>query len=561
MKTSEFDYNLPSSLIAQSPLEKRSDSKLLILNKYSGEIKHQKFSDIVNFLSEKDVLVLNNTKVLPARIYGIKEETNAKIEVLLLKEIEKDIWQCLIKPQKRVKLGTKIKFKDDFFAEVLELYNDGITNIKMYYKGVFLENLNECGIMPLPPYIHERLENNDRYQTVYAKNLGSVAAPTAGLHFTNEILNKLKEKGVTIVNVTLHVGIGTFRPVIEEDISKHKMHSEYYEISKEAEEILNKSLNEGKRIICVGTTALRVVESNYTKYGKIKETKEETNIFIYPGYKFKCTDALITNFHLPKSTLLMLVSALCSKEIIMNAYNEAIKHEYRFFSFGDAMFIENTPSKYRKEYNNNLKEFKNKKVQIKKDNFKIITGENNIILSAPHAFKQERNSNIKKNEYNTGTIVKLMHIIKKTHAIYVYKDEKVDHNFENTIYRKLLSKYINDNKIKYLIDIHGLEKKEKFDIIIGTNNFNNVNGDIELIKSIEKIFKNNLSEKVFVDKKYSSKGNTISTYINKNNNIKTIQIEISKNYRKFKKRPKSFNKLIMTLEKVLNLLERWDKNE
>lgn len=334
-----YDYNLDESLIAQTPLRERDHSKLLVVNKKDGSFKDDVFYNIINYLESGDTLVLNNTKVLPSRIYGIKKETNAKIEVLLLKEIESDEWETLVRPQKRVKKGTIISFDDDFECVVTDVLNDGITHVKFNYKGIFLEHLNKVGAMPLPPYIHEKLKDNDRYQTVYAKNLGSAAAPTAGLHFTKELLEKIREKNVDILYVTLNVGLGTFRPVTENNITHHDMHSEKYEITEEVANKLNKAKKEKRRIICVGTTSLRTLEANYQKYNSFKSTCEETDIFIYPPYKFKSCDALITNFHLPKSTLVMLVSAFSSVDIIMNAYKHAIENKYRFFSFGDAMFL------------------------------------------------------------------------------------------------------------------------------------------------------------------------------------------------------------------------------
>lgn len=339
MKTSDFDFELPEHLIAQTPLSKRDASKLLVLDKKTGDIEHHHFDEIINFLDNNDVLVLNDTKVIPARLYGIKEETNAAIEVLLLKEKENDIWQCLVKPAKRVKVGTIIKFSDKLKFECTEKFDEGICNFKLIYDGILMEILDELGEMPLPPYIHEKLEDKDRYQTVYAKNIGSAAAPTAGLHFTEELLKKIEEKGVKILYVTLHVGLGTFRPVNVEDVTNHHMHSEFYQMTKEVADELNKAKKEGKRIISVGTTSTRTLETIIKKYGEFKECSGNTDIFIYPGYEFEGIDALITNFHLPKSTLMMLVSALAGKENIMNAYKEAIRNEYRFFSFGDSMFI------------------------------------------------------------------------------------------------------------------------------------------------------------------------------------------------------------------------------
>ncbi|MFA6327472.1 MAG: tRNA preQ1(34) S-adenosylmethionine ribosyltransferase-isomerase QueA [Bacilli bacterium] len=340
MKTKDFDYDLDESLIAQTPIKKRDTSRLLILNKESGEIEHKVFTDLIDYLTVNDVLVFNNTKVLPARLYGFKEETNAKIEVLLLKELTSDTWECLVKPAKRVKKEMIINFGEGLLkAECIEEKEDGIRIFKMIYQGIFYEVLDKLGEMPLPPYIHEKLKDKDRYQTVYAEINGSAAAPTAGLHFTNEVIEKIKAKNIDILFVTLHVGLGTFRPVAEEDIINHQMHSEYYEISEEVAEKLNKYKQEGKRIISVGTTTTRVLESVYQKYGQMQPEKAWTNIFIYPGYKFKMVDALITNFHLPKSTLLMLVSALATKKNIIKAYQIAQKEKYRFFSFGDSMFI------------------------------------------------------------------------------------------------------------------------------------------------------------------------------------------------------------------------------
>ncbi len=339
MKTEEFDYYLPEELIAQTPQEDRTSSKLMILDKNTGKIKHENFKNIVNYLKKGDVLVLNNTKVIPARIIGEKEETKAVIELLLLKDLKEDIWECLVKPARRVKEGTIINFSPKLKAKCIKIEGDGICKFKMIYEGVLLEILDELGTMPLPPYIHEKLKDKNRYQTVYAKYPGSAAAPTAGLHFTENLLKEIKEKGVTICYITLHVGLGTFRPVKVEDVKSHIMHSEYFEMSKETSEILTKAKQEKRRIISVGTTTTRTLESIYTKYNEFKPTKEETNIFIYPGYKFKAVDVQITNFHLPKSTLVMLVSAFATKDIILNAYKEAVKNKYRFFSFGDSMMI------------------------------------------------------------------------------------------------------------------------------------------------------------------------------------------------------------------------------
>ena len=340
MKTADFDYNLPEELIAQTPLKKRDESRLMILDKKSGEITHEIFHNIISYLDHNDVLVINDTKVIPARLIGQKEDTHAVIELLLLSNIEGDIYRCLAKPGKRLHIDTIISFGDgQLKAQVLSKKEDGIVEVKLIYKGILMEILDSLGQMPLPPYIHEKLEDKNRYQTVYAKNSGSAAAPTAGLHFTEELLKKIKDKGVQIVSITLHVGLGTFRPVNVEDVSKHVMHSEYYSMSKETAQILNEAKKNNKRIISVGTTTTRTLETIMTKYHTFKECSGNTNIFIYPGYEWKAIDALITNFHLPKSTLLMLVSALASKDIILKAYAEAVAQKYRFFSFGDAMFI------------------------------------------------------------------------------------------------------------------------------------------------------------------------------------------------------------------------------
>ena len=339
MKTSDFDYELPSELIAQTPLKDRSSSRLLVMDRFTGDLEHKEFKDIKDYLHKGDVLVINDTKVIPARLMGVKEDTGAVIELLLLKDLGEDKWECLSRPQKRLHVGTIIKFSDELSAEVIELLDEGVTHVKLLYKGILLEILDRLGEMPLPPYIHEKLEEKDRYNTVYAKNIGSAAAPTAGLHFTNELMDELRQEGVIITNVTLHVGLGTFRPVEVDDIKEHHMHSEYYEMSNETADILNEAKKDNRRIIAVGTTSTRTLETIMNKYGEFKECKGNTDIFIYPGYEFKAIDCLITNFHLPKSTLVMLVSAFSKKEFILNAYNEAIKNKYRFFSFGDAMFI------------------------------------------------------------------------------------------------------------------------------------------------------------------------------------------------------------------------------
>lgn len=340
MNVSEFNYNLPEELIAQTPLEKRDESRLMVLNRKEKTIEHKTFKDIIDYLQPGDCIVRNNTKVLPARIYGNKE-TGAKVEFLLLNNIEGDIWETIVRPGNKLHVGTKVIFGNGkLVAEILDIMPGGTRKVKFEYEGIFNEILDEIGLMPLPPYIHEELKENDRYQTVYAKYNGSAAAPTAGLHFTPELLKKIEEKGVKIANVTLHVGIGTFRPVKEEKVENHEMHSEHYYIKKEDTEIINETKKNGGRIIAVGTTSCRVLETVADENGMVCETEGDTKIFIYPGYKFKCLDALITNFHLPQSTLLMLVSSLAGKEYIMKAYEEAVKEKYRFFSFGDAMFIQ-----------------------------------------------------------------------------------------------------------------------------------------------------------------------------------------------------------------------------
>ena len=340
MKTDDFDYYLPENLIAQTPINKRDESKLMVLNKETGTIEHRHFADIIDYLTPNDVLVLNDTKVMPARLIGQKEDTNGHIELLLLKNTQNNIYECLCKPAKRVKVGTIVTFGDGILkAKCIEAKEEGIREFEFLYDGIFYEILDKLGEMPLPPYIHKKLKDKNRYQTVYAKNIGSAAAPTAGLHFTQELLEKLKNKGITICYVTLHVGLGTFRPVNVEDVTTHKMHSEFYTINEETAKILNQAKKEGKNIVSVGTTTTRVLETVINQYQTFKECSGYTSIFIYPGYQFKAVDSLITNFHLPKSTLIMLVSAFCSKEIIMNAYSEAIKNSYRFFSFGDSMFI------------------------------------------------------------------------------------------------------------------------------------------------------------------------------------------------------------------------------
>lgn len=340
MKKSDFYFDLPEELIAQDPLEDRSSSRLLALNKETGEIQHKIFKDIVEELGEGDLLVLNNTKVIPARLLGIRKETGANVEVLLLKRKEADVWETLVKPGKKCRPGARLSFGDGLLeAEVLDIVEEGNRLVKFYYDGIFEEVLDKLGEMPLPPYITHKLQDKNRYQTVYAKYEGSAAAPTAGLHFTKQLLEEIEKKGVKIAYVTLHVGLGTFRPVKEDDILAHHMHSEYYEVSEESAKLINETKKNGGRVICVGTTSCRTVESAADENGVVKAGCDNTEIFIYPGYKFKVLDALITNFHLPESTLVMLVSALAGRENVLAAYEEAIKERYRFFSFGDAMFI------------------------------------------------------------------------------------------------------------------------------------------------------------------------------------------------------------------------------
>ena len=341
MKKSDFYFDLPEELIAQDPLEDRSGSRLLMLDKKTGETKHRVFHDIVNYLAPGDCLVLNNTKVIPARLLGVKEDTGAAIEVLLLKRREKDVWETLVRPGKKCRPGAKFVFGDGLLkAEVLEVVEEGNRLIQFTYDGIFEEVLDKLGEMPLPPYITHKLQDKNRYQTVYAKYEGSAAAPTAGLHFTKELLQQIEAKGVKLAYVTLHVGLGTFRPVKEDDILDHHMHSEYYQVTEEAAKLINDTKKTGGRIICVGTTSCRTVESAADENGMVQAGCDNTEIFIYPGYQFKVLDCLITNFHLPESTLVMLVSALAGREHILAAYEEAIREKYRFFSFGDAMFIE-----------------------------------------------------------------------------------------------------------------------------------------------------------------------------------------------------------------------------
>ena len=339
MNVKDFNYELPQELIAQVPIENRDESRLMVLNKKNKTIQHKQFKNIIDYLEPGDCLVRNNTKVLPARLYG-KKETGANVEFLLLNRIEGDIWETIVRPGNKLHPGTKVIFGDGILkAEILEVLEGGTRKVKFEYNGIFNEILDKIGLMPLPPYIHEELKEKDRYQTVYAKYEGSAAAPTAGLHFTPELLEEIQKKGISIANVTLHVGIGTFRPVKEETVENHEMHSEHFYIKQEDADKINQAKQNGKRVIAVGTTSCRVLETIADDKGMVKPTEGDTQIFIYPGYHFKCLDALVTNFHLPESTLLMLVSALAGREYIMKAYQEAVKEKYRFFSFGDAMFI------------------------------------------------------------------------------------------------------------------------------------------------------------------------------------------------------------------------------
>ncbi len=340
MKTSDFYYDLPQELIAQTPLEDRSSSRLLVVDKKNGELSHKHFHDITDYIQEGDCLVVNDTRVIPARLYGVKEGTGGKIEFLLLTRKEQDVWEVILKPGKKAKPGARFVFGDGLLtAEILDVVNDGNRLVRFYYDGLFENVLDTLGEMPLPPYITAQLEDKERYQTVYSKHSGSAAAPTAGLHFTPELMDKLRQKGVKFAYVTLHVGLGTFRPVKVDDVENHKMHSEFYVMNKETAELINETKKSGGRIISVGTTSTRVLETLADENGFVHEATGWTDIFLYPPYRFRCPDCLITNFHLPESTLMMLVSAFSSKEIIMNAYKEAVDEKYRFFSFGDAMFL------------------------------------------------------------------------------------------------------------------------------------------------------------------------------------------------------------------------------
>lgn len=339
MKTNEFDYNLPEELIAQHPTKNRDEARMMVLNKNTGEREDKYFYDIIDYLQAGDVLVMNDTRVIPARLFGHRPEKEEKIEVFLLNNTEGSKWEVLVRPGKKMKIGTEVIFSEELSCKVLEIKEDGNRIVEFYYEGIFNEILDRLGNMPLPPYIKEKLKDNEDYQTVYSKNPGSVAAPTAGLHFTKKLLEKIEAKGIKLAYLTLNVGLGTFRPVNEDEITDHKMHSEFYTLSEETAEILNEAKKEGRRIIAVGTTSIRTLEAVYQKNGKICADSGWTDIFIYPGFEFKVVDAIITNFHLPKSTLIMLIAAFTSKDIILNAYNDAVGKKYRFFSFGDCMFI------------------------------------------------------------------------------------------------------------------------------------------------------------------------------------------------------------------------------
>ena len=339
MKTDDFDYYLPEDLIAQHPAEKRDHARMLVLNKESGDLEDKYFYDIIDYLNPGDVLVMNDTRVIPARLFGHREGKEESIEVFLLHNTEGKIWECLVRPGKKMKIGTKVIFSDELSAEVKDIKEDGNRIIEFFYEGIFNEILDKLGNMPLPPYIKEELDEPEEYQTVYSKNPGSVAAPTAGLHFTEELLEKIEEKGIKLAYLTLNVGLGTFRPVSVDDVNDHKMHSEFYSISQETADIINQAHKNGKRVIATGTTSVRTLETVYKNKGELTEDSGWTDIFIYPGFEYKVVNALITNFHLPKSTLVMLVAAFTSKDMILNTYNYAVKEKYRFFSFGDAMFI------------------------------------------------------------------------------------------------------------------------------------------------------------------------------------------------------------------------------
>ncbi len=542
-----YDYPLDKNLIAQTPIKNRDQSKLMVVNRKNGDISHHIFSDIINYLNKGDCLVLNDTKVIPARLFGVKEATKAHIEILLLKDNGNNLWDCLIRNSRRLKQEDIISFGEGLLkGKVISKASDGVIKLQLIYDGILYEILDKLGEMPLPPYIHKHLKEQDRYQTVYAKNIGSAAAPTAGLHFTKKLLDDIEKKGIIICYVTLHVGLGTFRPVEEDNILNHHMHSEYYEMTSDVAKLLNDAKESHHKIIAVGTTSTRVLETVYSKYNSFKESFGNTDIFIYPGYTFKAIDSLITNFHLPKSTLMMLVSAFSSKDIIMNAYREAMNKKYRFFSFGDAMLLD-IPN-----YEKLLDEFKNQKIYLKKDNFKILKGTIPIMISVPHSKKHLRDGMVKNNEHNTARIAKLLYCLTNCHLIYAYKQGDNDHNYdESSNYKKKLKAYIKENNIKILIDIHGMA--DSYDIELGTNHYQNIFNDKDIINNIKDIFYKNNIKNVFVDRKFKAKRhNTISNYINKECNIKTIQLEIGPKYRKIKLRPKSFNKIIISLEEIIN---------
>ena len=552
-----YDYDLDESFIAQTPLKKRTESKLLVLDRFNGNITHKSFSDITSFLHTGDVLVLNDTKVLPARLYGMKENTEAHIEILLLKDNGNNKWDTIIRNSRRLKENDIIVFDENLLkAKVLDKKDDGIIEIELLYQGILYEILDKLGEMPIPPYITRKLPKNeqDLYQTVYAKAVGSAAAPTAGLHFDNELLEKIKNKGVIITYVTLHVGLGTFRPVSENNILEHKMHSEYYIMNSDTANILNKASSEGRKIIAVGTTSTRVLETVVAKYNEFRECSGDTDIFIYPGFKYKAVDSLITNFHLPKSTLMMLVSALAGRDSIMNAYEEAKKHNYRFFSFGDAMLIDYNKKK-QSYWLKELKKQQEEKPFIKTKGIKIYQGENNILLSAPHAFKHLRKGKSKNNEYNTSNLIKLLHKYTKCHIIYTYKEKDFDANYDiNSEYKSLLSAYIKENNIKYFIDIHGT-LDNTYTIEIGTNKYQNVLNDQNLIKDVIKIFNASGIHKIVVDKQFKASGNTLASYVANTCNIKSMQIEIASDYRKLKKKPLKFNKVLRSIDELIEYLK------
>ncbi len=551
-----YNYELDKKYIAQTPTLKRSHSKLLILNKETGKIKHTKFYHIINYLNPGDVLVLNNTKVIPARIYGKKETTGANLEILLLENIKDNKWDALVKNSRRLNINDVIIFKDNILkAKVLSKKDDGIIELELIYEGILYEILDSLGEMPTPPYIHEKLEDNDRYQTVYAKYFGSAAAPTAGLHFTKELLKRIENKGIIITYVTLHVGMGTFKPVSEDNILNHKMHSEYYKMDKKTANMLNEAKKRNSKIISVGTTSTRVLETIYTKYNTFKESSGNTDIFIYPGYEFKAIDSLITNFHLPKSTLMMLVSALAGRDNIMAAYEEAKKHDYRFFSFGDAMFIDK-PKKILELLN----DFKYLKPFKTINNFDIYKGTSKVMLSAPHAHYHLRENHHKAREYHTDSLLKILHLLTNCHIIFTTSDGEDYNHTKKNIYKEELKKYIKKNDIKFLIDIHGLEYDDDRYFEIGINKYENVNGNVNLINKIYKRL-SKFNKKVTIDTKFLARTKTISYYINKETNIPTMQLEIGKNYRRLSHNTWRFQKLVKKIKRVIRIIEREYKND